>query len=164
MNEMNYEALLSGLDAAYDNAEAQESGKLPDGKYNCILKEARLKENDKGLRLSISYIVTDGKYKGRLIFDSQRISEDSVGYLKAYLEKLAVQLARLSALPTALPMFAGRLVSLSLVARSTKPEYQNVYLDRYIGMGRIEDYQKSADEQEASGFTVVDDQEDLPFN
>ena len=169
MNEMNYEAILGDMDVAYETATARESGKLPDGRYTAILKEAVIKESPKGLRLVCSYIVTDGQYTGRMIFDSHNINKDSIDDFKAYVETLDVPLARLSALPKALPLFSGRMVAIRLVTSRANPDYQNAYVNKFIGMGDLEQYlrkpQAAQGQPDQDGFTPVDmDAQDLPFN
>lgn len=169
MNGINYEEMLGGMDVAYETTTARESGKLPDGKYNAILKEATLKEGGNGLRLLCSYIVTDGPYSGRIIFDSHGITADGLEYFKAYVQKLGVQLTRLSALPKALPLFSGRMVTLNLATRKSDPNYQDTYVNKFIGMGDLEQYLRKPQEAQGQpgreGFTPVDmDAQDLPFN
>lgn len=170
MNSMDFESMLGNMDVAYESATPQDSGHLPDGRYNAILKEASLKEGKNGLRLLCSYVVTDGQYAGRLIFDGQNISPESLGYFKSFLEKLGINLTRLSALPKSLPMFSGRMVTLRLVtSRKNNAEYQNAYLDKFIGMGNLADYTRArnasaqAGPVDSDGFTVIEE-EDLPFN
>ena len=98
MNSMDFESMLGNMDVAYESATPQDSGHLPDGRYNAILKEASLKEGKNSLRLLCSYVVTDGQYAGRLIFDGQNISPESLGYFKSLYYRVVVIKAPLQGL------------------------------------------------------------------
>lgn len=45
-----------------------------------------------------------------------------------------------------------------------KPQYTLTYVDRYLGMGNVEDYLNPQTQPNAQeGFTVINDADDLPF-
>ena len=63
-----------------------------------------------------------------------------------------------------------RMVTLRLVtSRKNNAEYQNAYLDKFIGMGNLADYTRARNASaqtgpvDSDGFTVIEE-EDLPFN
>lgn len=162
---MSYFDTLSGLDSAYAAATANDTSKLPDGRYLCMLQKAEIREKEGRLRLAVTWQVTEGEHAGRRIFDGQRIAPDSLGYLKAYIEKLGLAIERLSMLEAALDGLPGTMVQLSLVTSQRDSRYQNCYIDKYLGKG--EPPADSAPGSHAAGlpdgFTEVGEQEDLPF-
>ena len=45
-----------------------------------------------------------------------------------------------------------------------KPQYTRTYVDRYLGMGNVEDYLNPQTQPNAQeGFTVINDADDLPL-
>lgn len=166
---MSYFDTLSSLDNAYAAAAANDPGKLPDGRYICVLQKAEIREKDGRLRLAVTWQVTEGEHAGRKIFDGQRIAPDSLGYLKAYIEKLGLAIERLSMLEQAIETLPGTMVQLSLVTSQRNSQYQNCYIDKYIGKGAppAADAASGAPGGQVAGlpdgFTEVGEQEDLPF-
>ena len=163
---MSYFDTLSGLDSAYAAATANDPGKLPDGRYLCTLQKAEIREKEGRLRLAVTWQVTEGEHAGRRIFDGQRIAPDSLGYLKAYIEKLGLAIERLSMLEQAIGTLPGTMVQLSLVTSQRDSRYQNCYIDKYIGKGQPPAEGSAPGGQVAGlpdGFTEVGEQEDLPF-
>lgn len=161
---MSYFDTLSEMDKAYADAQANDPGKLPDGRYICTLQKAEIREKEGRLRLAVTWQVSEGEYAGRRIFDGQRIAPDSLGYLKAYLEKLGLAIERLSMLEPALATLPGVMVQLSLVTSQRDSRYQNCYLDRYLG--RSSPAGNGTQVGAAGlpdGFTAVGEQGDLPF-
>lgn len=171
MNEFDYSKQLEALDDDYAQAEVKEGGgSLPEGKYHAILKEAKIVPRQSGgIALSVSFIVTDGACKGRYAFTSYGLSKTGLPYLKGFLRTLNIKLTKLSALEKALPMFPGHRVAISVVKQKDNPQYTNTYVDRYLGMGNLEDYlgtQADAAEdtfRETKEETPFDDDGDLPF-
>lgn len=170
MNEFDYKQQLQALDDAYASAETREGfASLPAGRYNAILKEARIVPRQSGgIALSVSFIVTEGDYKGRMAFTSYGLNANGMPYLKGFLHTIGVQLDKLSELDESLLLFPGRMVAISVQPQKDNPQYTNTYVDRYIGMGRLEEYlpggQKSAAASGQDDFSTMDDTEDLPFD
>ena len=163
---MSYFDTLSGLDSAYAAAQANDTGKLPDGRYLCMLQSAEIREKEGRLRLAVTWQVAEGEYAGRKIYDGQRIAPDSLGYLKAYIERLGLAIERLSLLEPALASLPGTMVQLSLVTSQRDSRYQNCYLDKYIGKSTPAGAPARPGPGAAplpDGFTEVGEQEDLPF-
>ena len=157
---------LKNMDAQYQQTEAAAGGKVPDGKYRAICKEARLLEatETKPITLSTSWIITEGEYKGRILFISQRVvaEKTAFAYLKRMLDDLQVQADSLTQLPDALEDFPGHMIVASVVTSKTDSRYSNVYIDEYIGKGDVTPYlQKDQAGGGADEFQPVDD--DLPF-
>ncbi len=171
---MSYLDTLSSLDNAYAAAAANDPGRLPDGRYICVLQKAELREKEGRLRLFVTWQVAEGEHAGRKIFDGQRIAPDSLGYLKAYLEKLGLALERLSLLEQAITTLPGTMVQLSLAASQRDSRYQNCYLNRYLGRQAPPAIGTAGSAPGGNvttapgtplpdGFTEVGEQEDLPF-
>ena len=57
--------------------------------------------------MSISFVVTDGAYKGRYAFTSYGLHKNGLPYFKGFLQMIQLPLTRLSDLEKALPMFPG---------------------------------------------------------
>ena len=168
---MSYLDTLSSLDSAYAAATANDTSKLPDGRYLCALQKAEIREKDGRLRLFVIWQVTEGEYAGRRIFDGQRIAPDSqsLGYLKAYIEKLGLALDRLSMLEPALSSLPGTMVQLSLVTSQRDSRYKNCYIDKYLGKAALPAPGAGSGVPGGGagplpdGFTAVGAQDDLPF-
>lgn len=159
---------LSAMDDQYKQTEAAATGKVPDGRYRAICKEARLLEatETKPITLSTSWIIIEGDYKGRLLFISQRVvaEKTAFAYLKRMLEDLQISVDHLTQLPDALDEFPGRMIVASVVTSKTDSRYSNVYIDEYIGKGDVTPYLKKEPAAGANDdFQPVDDVDDLPF-
>lgn len=162
---------LKDMDTQYQQTNAAAAGKVPDGKYCAICKEARLLEatGTKPITLSTSWIIMEGDYKGRMLFISHRVvaNETAYAYLKRFLKDLQVQASSLTQLPDVLEDFTGRMIVASVVTRKSDVRYSDVYIDKYIGKGDVEPYLKK-EGQQTSGqnddFQVIDAVDDLPFD
>lgn len=64
MSELNYASALAALDDDFASASAQTgSGNLPIGRYNAILKEAKIvARSNNGIALSVSFVVTEHQH------------------------------------------------------------------------------------------------------
>lgn len=167
MNDFNYANALAALDADFASASAQTgSGSVPVGRYNAILKEAKIvARTGGGIALSISFIVTDGEQKGRYAFTSYGLNKNGLPYFKGFLQMLRINLTRLSDLEKALPLFPGHLCVIDVRPDKKDSQYTRTYVDRYLGMGDISQYLHPAQPAEdADGFTPVDDADGFPFN
>ena len=81
MSELNYASALAALDDDFASASAQTgSGNLPIGRYNAILKEAKIvARSNNGIALSVSFVVTEGQYRGRYAFTSYAGPPERIG-------------------------------------------------------------------------------------
>lgn len=170
----NYD-YLNTLENDYQNAQTAETGgRLPNGRYTAILNEARLYPPDekKGYpRFSTSWVVTDGKYKGRFIYMSFNFTPQGFPYYKGFAMGVGVDLPHLSMLPDHLQDFSGKIAQLTLTDDRKDPQYQRVYFDRLLGAGNVADYLKprttAADApgypDTQNDFTEIEDDGDLPF-
>lgn len=168
---------LNALENDYQNADTAETGgRLPNGRYTAILNEARLYPPDekKGYpRFSTSWVVTDGKYKGRFIYMSFNFTPQGFPYYKGFAMGVGVDLPHLSMLPDHLQDFSGKIAQLTLADDRKDPQYQRVYFDRLLGAGNVADYLKprtaAADApgypDTQNDFTEIEDDGDgdLPF-
>lgn len=161
---------LNTMSTEYKDVAPAASGKVPDGKYHAICKEARLLEatETKPATLSTSWIIMEGDYKSRLLFISQRIVMDETAYawLMRLLADLHIQVNSVRELPDALDDFPGRMIVASVVTSKADSRYANVYIDEYIGRGDVEPYLKKGGQAAGAagdGFQPVDDVDDLPF-
>ena len=167
MSELNYASALSALDEDFAQASSQTGGSsVPVGRYNAILKEAKIvSRTGGGLALSISFIVTDGPCKGRYAFTSYGLHKNGLPYFKGFLQMIQLPLDKLSNLEKALPLFAGHRCVIDVRQDKQNPQYTRTYVDRYLGMGNLEEY-LSAPAQPAAqdDFTEVNEPDDFPFN
>ena len=167
MSELNYASTLAALDDAFANASAQTSGRdLPVGRYNAILKEAKIvPRNNNGLALSISFIVTEGPCKGRYAFVSYGLHQNGLPFLKGFLQMIQLPLTRLSELEKALPLFPGHMCVIDVRPDRKNPQYAMTYVDRYLGMGSLDEYLKTPAQPAAQDdFTETTEPDDFPFN
>ncbi len=165
---MSVQDYLAELDADYQ--EVKKSGgrrNVPDGRYAVMAKSGAVQEykNKPGHYLFWDLVVMDGQQKNRHIFKYNNITKESMGFLYDDLEKAGIKMESISELPELCETeFPGRLLEVAVV---TKGEYQNVYINKYAGMGSLEDLPKGGGGGEqpagADEFTVVDEGEDLPF-
>lgn len=163
MSELNY---ASALDDDFASASAQTgSGNLPIGRYNAILKEAKIvARSNNGIALSVSFVVTEGQYRGRYAFTSYGLNKNGLPFFKGFLQMIQLPLARLSELEKSLSLFPGHLCVINVQQDKQKPQYTRTYVDRYLGMGNVEDYLNPQTQPNAQeGFTVINDADDLPF-
>ena len=117
MSELNYASALSALDDAFASASAQTGSSLPAGRYNAILKEAKIvPRSSSGLSLSVSFIVTEGEYKGRYAFTSYGLNQNGLPFFKGFrvllislenLHSLLSKTRRVLAIGRRLPHFAS---------------------------------------------------------
>lgn len=131
---------LSHLDETWKNTEVTDDNRseIPDGKYLCRVEEVELKESKAGKpMLAQRLLILDGKYKGRKLFrNSMLVTEENVKYLKKDLITLGIELERLSDLPNHLNSLLDIEVQVTV---KTKGEYQNVWIDKRLGVEDDED-------------------------
>ena len=165
MSELNYASALAALDDDFASASAQTGGgELPVGRYNAILKEARIVPRNNSIALSVSFIVTEGPYKGRYAFTSYGLHKNGLPYFKGFLQTIQLPLERLSELEQILPQFTGRRCAINVQTDKQNPQYTRTYVDKYLGMGDIHEVLgASAPAADADGFTPADDDGDMPF-
>ena len=166
MSELNYASALAALDDDFASASAQTSSALPVGRYNAILKEAKIvARTGGGIALSVSFIVTEGPYKGRYAFTSYGLSKNGLPFFKGFLQMIQLPLTKLSELEKALPLFPGHMCVIDVRPDRKNPQYTMTYVDRYLGMGNVADYLKPPAQPAAQDdFIPVDEPDDFPFN
>lgn len=105
MSELNYASTLAALDDEFASASASTgSGSVPVGRYNAMIKEAKIvARTGGGLALSVSFVVTEGEYKGRYAFTSYGLHKNGLPYFKGFLQTIQLPLERLSELEQILP-------------------------------------------------------------
>lgn len=109
MSELNYASTLAALDDEFASASASTgSGSVPVGRYNAMIKEAKIvARTGGGLALSVSFVVTEGEYKGRYAFTSYALHKNGLPYFKGFLQTIQLPLERLSELEQILPQFTA---------------------------------------------------------
>lgn len=149
MSELNYASALAALDNDFAQANAQTgNSSVPVGRYNAILKEAKIvPRNGGGLSVSISFVVTDGAYKGRYAFTSYGLHKNGLPYFKGFLQMIQLPLTRLSDLEKALPMFPGHRCVIN-VQQDKKDPHVHPHLcgplPRHGQSGRIPEHPRAA--------------------
>jgi len=167
MSELNYASTLAALDDEFASASAQTGGgELPAGRYNAILKEAKIvPRSNNGIALSVSFVVTEGQYKGRYAFTSYGLHKNGLPFFKGFLQMIQLPLTKLSELEKALPLFPGHMCVIDVRQDRQNPQYTRTYVDRYLGMGNVEDYLNAPAQSAANdGMTPVEEPDDFPFN
>lgn len=167
MSELNYASALAALDGEFESASAQTGGSgVPAGRYNAILKEAKIvARTGGGIALSVSFIVTEGPYKGRYAFTSYGLSKNGLPFFKGFLQMIQLPLTKLSELEKALPLFPGHMCVIDVRPDRKNPQYTMTYVDRYLGMGNVADYLKPPAQPAAQDDLIpVDEPDDFPFN
>lgn len=166
MSELNYASTLAALDGEFASASASTgSGSVPVGRYNAMIKEAKIvARTGGGLALSVSFVVTEGEYKGRYAFTSYGLHKNGLPYFKGFLQTIQLPLERLSELEQILPQFTGRRCAINVQTDKQNPQYTRTYVDKYLGMGDIHEVLgASAPAADAEGFTPAEDDGDMPF-
>lgn len=166
MSELNYASTLAALDNEFASASASTgSGSVPVGRYNAMIKEAKIvARTGGGLALSVSFVVTEGEYKGRYAFTSYGLHKNGLPFFKGFLQMIQLPLARLSELEKSLPQFPGHLCVINVQQDKQKPQYTRTYVDRYLGMGNIQDYLSPQAQPDAQDdYSDIDDTDDVPF-
>lgn len=124
--------MLSGLEDAWEQSEAQSFKSVPDGPYVAELKamEVGLSKNDR-LQVVSTYKIADGKQKGHEVKRFDGIDSDvSMGWFKGYCEVLELDIPdSIKNLPEALETYAQECNELFNITVKTKDDYQNVYLN-----------------------------------
>lgn len=166
MSELNYASTLAALDNEFASASASTgSGSVPVGRYNAMIKEARIvARTGGGLALSVSFVVTEGEYKGRYAFASYGLHKNGLPYFKGFLQTIQLPLERLSELEQILPQFTGRRCAINVQTDKQNPQYTRTYVDKYLGMGDIHEVLGASNSAaDADGFTPAEDDGDMPF-
>lgn len=126
---------LSHLDESWKNATVDDDNRseIPDGKYMCRIESVELKESKSGKPMLAQELrIIDGKFSKRKLFrNSLLVTEENVKYLKKDLHTLGIHLDRLSDLPDHLSSLLDIEVQVTV---KTKGEYQNVWIDKRLGI------------------------------
>lgn len=126
---------LSHLDESWKNATVDDDNRseIPDGKYMCRIESVELKESKSGKPMLTQELrIIDGKFSKRKLFrNSLLVTEENVKYLKKDLHTLGIHLDRLSDLPDHLSSLLDIEVQVTV---KTKGEYQNVWIDKRLGI------------------------------
>ena len=113
----------------------------------------------------MSFIVTEGPYKGRYAFTSYGLHKNGLPFFKGFLQMIQLPLTKLSELEKALPLFPGHMCVIDVRPDRKNPQYTMTYVDRYLGMGNVADYLKPPAQPAAQDDLIpVDEPDDFPFN
>lgn len=134
MSELNYASALAALDGEFESASAQTGGSgVPAGRYNAILKEAKIvARTGGGIALSVSFIVTEGPYKGRYAFTSYGLSKNGLPFFKGFLQMIQLPLTKLSELEKALPLFPGHMCVIDAMPCTPSPVWRRPLPGTYL--------------------------------
>lgn len=138
MSELNYASTLAALDGEFASASASTgSGSVPVGRYNAMIKEAKIvARTGGGLALSVSFVVTEGEYKGRYAFTSYGLHKNGLPYFKGFLQTIQLPLERLSELEQILPQFTGRRCAINVQTDKQNPPVHPHLCRQISGHGR----------------------------
>ena len=79
-----------GLSIKNVEVNKQDFSPIPDGKYNVVVAKADVKESKSGGHyLNVGYQITDGDFKGRMIFDIVNIAHSNPEVVRIGMERLA---------------------------------------------------------------------------
>jgi hypothetical protein len=129
---------LASFDATFqsENTEQPREFKgIPDGTYEVVVEKVELTESQRSSVPMIRWTlrVLDSRFRDRLLWRNQVISDHTIRFLRKDLEVCGLNLEKLSDLPTRL----GELLGVRLeVAKKAKGDYQNVYFNRRIDPDR----------------------------
>jgi hypothetical protein len=131
--------MLEELDAEFKAAEVEKKESkgdfkpLPDGEYTVSVEKAVLKETKNGKPMvAFQFNIEEGEYSGRKIFKNAVISSGvGVRILKQDLYNMGIELESLKDLEGALE---GALDLKLEVYKKTKGEYENVYINKVVGV------------------------------
>ena len=165
--------------AQWGKTEAKTGGQLPDGIYECAIKEADASVKDDLLSAHWKMEVQEGRYEGRTQHKRDYLSTDqNLEYFKGAMQLLDVELPdeeslTVKELDALMKECAGLAVEISVKTRQTeKGEFTNVYFQQLLeggsgsskedeGEDEDEDEKKSKDEDEdADGDGDDDDEEE----
>lgn len=119
---------LTVFDNDYAAVEPLANVEVPDGKYDVRMEHAILGRSRKGdPMLTFDMVVLSGLHANRHVFKNSVITQASLPVVKKELERLGLDLERLSDLPSRLQELVG--ITLKITKR-TKDEYENVYFNK----------------------------------
>lgn len=119
---------LTVFDHDYAAVEPLANVEVPDGKYDVRIEHAILGRSRKGdPMLTFDMVVLSGLHANRHVFKNSVITQASLPVVKKELERLGLDLERLSDLPSRLQELVG--ITLKITKR-TKDEYENVYFNK----------------------------------
>ncbi len=123
--------VLAQFDDAFNDLEVHAESKVPDGKYHARVEKAELTTSQNGnLMLVWRLRIIGPDYEDEVLWHRNMIaSEDNMLWLKKDLVTCGVHLDSLSELPNALDGLIGLTLA---VAKKTKGEYENVYLNKRL--------------------------------
>ena len=133
-----FEDFLANYDEDYANAEVQDFGGLPDGKYQGRIDRMYLDPNTNvgELALRMEFTVCFGQYEGRKIFYYKLINKKTIDFIKSDLQRLNIDPKPFRTLENYFAGMIGKIVELQL--KTSKPNmegktYQNTYINKLIG-------------------------------
>lgn len=123
---------LSAFDDDFEAAEAPDFEEVPDGKYQVRIEKAQLTESNQGdPMIKWDLVVISGTQEGRHIFKNAVISQKSMPYVKGDLNRLGLEMKRISELPNRLPEVLDKKLEVTV---RTKGEYTNVYFNKLLAI------------------------------
>ena len=67
---------------------------LPDGQYKAFIKKVEEKQGSKGMYFSVEWVLTDGEFKGRKVWDNLFFTAASLPRLKIVISRLGLDVSK----------------------------------------------------------------------
>lgn len=137
---VDMDGLLKGLDETYENSEAIEDGKLPEGDYLVRVGQSEICKSKSSERIHVKMPVevVTGKFKGmfhysydlRFTDTDGAADERAMGYFKAACQKMQIPVpSRVSEAGEAVMQFENRVLEIRLVQNG---DFTNMRIVRLI--------------------------------
>jgi hypothetical protein len=107
---------------------------VPDGRYQVVVEQVTLTQPANSSNPAIYWVlrVTGPTHVGRIIGKEQRISMNSLRWVKQELHLCGLDPEPFSTLPALLPQLRGLALE---IRKRTREPYENIYFDRRIAPG-----------------------------
>lgn len=132
-------AELGEMQGEYNEADAADPNRIPDGRYQmqCIDATVRKAKESGRLMLSTQWrVYGGGKAIGRKVWRNSGLNPKGFPYLKKDLAVCKIAVTQLPELVDRASELVGCKVQMTA---TTKGEFQNYYIDRFLGKGAVED-------------------------
>lgn len=162
---MDFTNELNGFVSYYEQSEIKDRSKLPEGRYEAGVIKCYLchSQTNGTLQLAWELVIAAGNYAGRHVFRNNRIVGDAevLGYLKSDLALAGEKLEDIRQLEKVAAKMVGRVLEIYIADNKKNPQYQNVYINKFLRMGEAP--QTSAPAAPAVVMPAPVDDGDLPF-
>lgn len=160
---MSHARRLSQLSNEWNQAEAVETGRTPDGTYIVRIEKATIEESQFGnLFLNIDTIIVSGEYEGWHVFYNRNLEDPKqFPYLKSDFKKMTIEVDDLAQLEFVLRSMRDVHLEVKVTTKQVdkngeKKEYRNTYIQKRVDMQPKDPFQ-----DDGKPVDISDD--DLPF-